>query len=569
MLTNYRHNLRGISPCCAILLLNFLLSASVLAASNTRVAIDLKEQQYKDSLRIGKRIYNLGLLPSGKPLSATVQGDVKLSGNQVSCVNCHKRSGMGSSESRRQILPINKQALFDRTEIGRSEVNTRHLQSQLRKTRPSYTDSSLRTVIREGIDPNGRILNPLMPKFSLDDTNLNHLINYIKSLSLEVSPGVTDSTIHFATIVTDEVEKSKQDAMLDILSAFTRIKNANTRNETGRAKHGPFHKEPHNSAYRKWALHTWRLMGAADTWRKQLKQHYETQPVFAILNGISTQSWAPIHHFCNDNEIPCLFPNTDLPVINENDFYSVYFSKGLTLEAKVLAKYILKDIKVNNTVSIIQVHGDNEDERFASKIFRQALEAKPTINIKDFYLEKNKPSLANLQSLLTHNKTTLLVLWLRQPFLTKLEKTINDSQLKQIFLSASLLDNQYEVIPTNLYDKILLTYPFGTPNPQRHLRMRSWSRLQHVDITHERIQANAFFTAKTVSDALMHIRTNLYRDYFLERIEHMIDRSVITSVYARLSLAPGQRFVSKGSYIVKLSTDKNKFITPVSEWIIP
>ena len=32
------------------------------------------------------------------------------------------------------------------------------------------------------------------------------------------------------------------------------------------------------------------------------------------------------------------------------------------------------------------------------------------------------------------------------------------------------------------------------------------------------------------------------RDYLLEKLEHMAENSLSTSVYLRLSLAPGQRF---------------------------
>jgi hypothetical protein len=36
------------------------------------------------------------------------------------------------------------------------------------------------------------------------------------------------------------------------------------------------------------------------------------------------------------------------------------------------------------------------------------------------------------------------------------------------------------------------------------------------------------------------------RDYLLERIEHMVDNATDISVYPRMSLAPDQRFVSRG-----------------------
>ena len=65
------------------------------------------------------------------------------------------------------------------------------------------------------------------------------------------------------------------------------------------------------------------------------------------------------------------------------------------------------------------------------------------------------------------------------------------------------------------------------------------------------------------------MQNNLYRDYFMERIEHMADRMTTKSVYPSVSMAPGQRFVSKGCYIVRLDAKSKDGFTPVSDWLTP
>jgi hypothetical protein len=42
-----------------------------------------------------------------------------------------------------------------------------------------------------------------------------------------------------------------------------------------------------------------------------------------------------------------------------------------------------------------------------------------------------------------------------------------------------------------------------------------------------------------------------------------------TSIYPRLSLAPEQRFASKGAYIVRFADSEGDALVPESDWIVP
>ena len=77
---------------------------------------------------------------------------------------------------------------------------------------------------------------------------------------------------------------------------------------------------------RRISLSPWVLKGAPDTWRAQLEEYYRKEPVFALIGGITTGEWGPIHKFCEDNQIPCIFPYTDFPVISDTDWYTLLTS---------------------------------------------------------------------------------------------------------------------------------------------------------------------------------------------------------------------------------------------------
>ncbi len=64
------------------------------------------------------------------------------------------------------------------------------------------------------------------------------------------------------------------------------------------------------------------------------------------------------------------------------------------------------------------------------------------------------------------------------------------------------------------------------------------------------------------------MRRYYYRDYFLERLDMMDDRGYLIGIYPNLSFGPGQRYASKGCYIVQLSGGPDPALVKMSEWVI-
>jgi hypothetical protein len=44
-----------------------------------------------------------------------------------------------------------------------------------------------------------------------------------------------------------------------------------------------------------------------------------------------------VQEFCEEERLPCLFPNVEAPAGSASDFYRVYFSRGVLLEAQLIA----------------------------------------------------------------------------------------------------------------------------------------------------------------------------------------------------------------------------------------
>jgi len=502
---------------------------------------------------------------------ATVQNDVTLTGTRAACANCHRRSGFGSSEGQIVARTITGPALYSPAYPPHPKMHQSPVESPL--NRPAYTDETLANAIRTGADMTGRRLTQPMPRYSLAKEESDALIAYLKTLSTAPSPGVTDQAIHFATVVTEGVEPAKRKAMLGVLEAFFRDKNAGTRHETLRAERAPWDMEREYKAYRNWRLHLWELTGRPETWRAQLDAYYREQPVFALASGIGTGTWRPVHDFCERLEIPCVFPNVDFPVISENGHYAFYFSKGVTLEAEVLAKHLGEMSERSHNAPIIQVFRDDETGRVPADAFRSAMKNYGNDDIQDLGLDPAvKPTADYWLALLKRRHPALLLLWLGDSDLGALE-TLAASALapEAIYLSSILTNKPLSSLAAKSRAKLRYVYSFELPEAldRRLLRIRAWLKSKKIELIDERIQANTYFAVTQAGAALMHMVDNFSRDYFVEKIEHEVDTAIATSIYPRLTLGAGQRFASNGCYLVEASMEAKGALMPFSSWIVP
>ena len=124
----------------------------------------------------------------------------------------------------------------------------------------------------------------------------------------------------------------------------------------------------HFRVVRRWQLHVWTLTGPSDAWEAQLHKRFKLEPVFAVISGIGGKTWEPVHRFCESESLPCLLPNVDLPVVAEKDFQSVYFSRGVLLEADVIAHRLSSEAGSPSPRRILQVFRSGDLGEAAARV---------------------------------------------------------------------------------------------------------------------------------------------------------------------------------------------------------
>jgi len=538
-----------------------------------------------DAIQAGRQIYREGVMGSGQPVQGTVLGDVVLEGAQVQCAACHRRSGFGTSEGGALVPPIVAPWLFGQDPPGRAdlfsklyqEVQPGRVRAKLRaqQIRPPYSDDSLAVALRTGRDPSGRELDSTMPRYPLSDEAMGHLIAYLRSLGTGDDPGVDETTVHFATVLTPNVSSTQRRAMLEVMNTYFEWKNGDTEGQRQRLGHSPWHRDDFYRALRRWQLHVWELEGPASTWLEQLQERYEQRPVFALLSGLGFGDWAPVHDFCERQEVPCVFPNAEPPPNPKAGDYALYFSRGVTLEAEALAHYL---VATEPSSRVVQLYREGGRSQEAAEAFSRALTDVALTGVGHLHLESRAIGSSPIEwaelwaGLLAEEPGAVWVLWLAEVDLEALAEAARMGRetvpFEQILLSYTMLGEELLSLPSGLPGKVRLTWPYALPGREapRIYRVRAWMRSRKLPRDHERLRLKTYFALSIADHAIDHLVESFSRDYFIENIEHEAENTLNPGVYPRLSLGPGQRFASKGCTVVQLTEDG---VEPVSDWIVP
>lgn len=507
----------------------------------------------------GMRIYREGILPSGAPVAATGRNGTPLQGAGAACASCHQRSGYGTSEGRSVVNAL--PPLFDRRWIERSELRARPVGSGRQVL--FYTVEALARALREGLGAAGAPLDGLMPRYRIDDESVRALEAYLKSLATAPAPGVTPTTLRLATVVTPDADPGRAAAMLRVLRTFVADKNGGTRSEARRRSTGS---EWMYQGHRRWELDVWELQGARQTWAGQLESFQRERPAFLLLSGLGAGTWEPVHAFCERLEIPCVLPNAAAPA-GSTGFYSIYFSRGIDLDGALLGRH-LRD-RGASPGPVVQVHRAGGAGGEAARALREAL---PREAIVDIELEAGAPIAPALRELASREPGFTLALWLAGDDLAQLPAAAAHlGGASEIYVSAGLADPARIEPGEALRPRLRVIHPFDLPAARapRLARARAWFAARGIPVDDEAVQANTFFAATLVADAVGHIVDVHSREYLVERIEHMASRMPNTSLYPRIGLAPGQRYASKGGYIALFSAEAPHALVAASAWIVP
>ena len=527
------------------------------------------------AVKIGEQIYLRGVLASGAALQAIHGAGVPgAQGADAACVNCHHRSGLGSTHQSsgigaraavNQIPPIAGRYLFQ-PNGGHAEENLPYVDG-MRSNRTPYTAATLARALREGVDSDGHTLNNLMPHFAIDDADLQSLTAYLNTLYPARVPGVTPGLLHFATIITPEAEPARRQAMLEVMEKFVAERNSRQMvpsapmRASGKTQYG----RSMFMVHRQWELHVWDLSGPPSTWGEQLDRYLAKEPVLAVVSGLG-RNWTPVHAFCERQRLACLFPNVEVPVDAPGDFFELYLSRGVLLEAGLIGAGLAESAPGATVKTVHQIYRAGDSGEAGAKELGQALRNRG-IAVRESALGPADPGL--VRALRTASGADALVLWLRPTDLAALGDVSSAPPL--IYISGQLGGLENSPLPADWHERTRMAYPYDLPE-KRIVRVDyplGWFRIRGIKVVDEQMQADTYLACGLVSEALNSMVDAFYGPYLIEVLQSMVEHRIVTGYYPRLSLAENQHFASKGGYLVRFKESGGSKLVADHEWLTP
>jgi len=524
-------------------------------------------------IEAGRKLYEQGVLASGEPLVGIGFGGTTLDGEYAACLRCHRKSGFGSYEGGYYIPPITQPYLFGGRQISRDDrfralfmqaqsAEFRHQVRRVRDREP-YDQDSLATVLHDGLDPNGRRLETLMPRYRLGQDDLANLKAYLETLSAEISPGVGEQYVELATIVHPDIPKPLRDAMLGTIESFVEWYNERTRGDLRLAGHSVYGSSLYTRYSRLYRLHVWTLQGPPEQWRRQLERLYREQPVFAIVSGQIPGSWGEVAAFADAHRIPAIFPINELPhAVNPEGGYSVYFNAGLRLEAELMFDWLRR----SGARRVLQLHTEEPESTIPAADLRTAADRFAT------GVEVVSAEVDAAGTIADQGRFDALVVWQAEPDVDQLRRWWEASGAKTLLLP----DSAIEMLRTVELDPALagaLRFSHARALEQEYYperyRAQAWMNTRGLDFQARDVQFRAYYAMLMFRDSFIHLLDHYHRDFLLEVMEHQIQGSPNPGLYPDMELAPRQRMASKSGYIVKLDPDAPGGVTPVSDRIVP
>ena len=85
----------------------------------------------------------------------------------------------------------------------------------------------------------------------------------------------------------------------------------------------------------------------------------------------------------------------------------------------------------------------------------------------------------------------------------------------------------------------------------------------------EQLQVDTYLALGLLSETLKGMVDTFVRDYLVERLEDTLAHRIVTGYYPHLGMSTGQRYASKGGYLVHMAAPQGTAVVADGDWTVP
>jgi ABC-type branched-subunit amino acid transport system substrate-binding protein len=484
----------------------------------------------------GRRIYHDGIDRAGRPIAAKVAGSAtSLKGKAMACGNCHGEDGRGRPESG---VDPGDVTWADLTKpYGHVHANNRR--------HGAYDLRSFRRAMRDGVDPAGNVLEPAMPRYELDDADLDALAAYLKRLEAQRDPGITDTAIRIGTVL------PTSGRLADTGRAVQRVLQGYI---DGINQKGGVHGRRLQLAVAGTGDEAAGSGGAVDRLLKQA-------PVFALLAPLTARSESDFTAAAEAAQVPVVGPLTLFPEsASASSTYVFHLLPGVPELGEAMAVQLHPVLALSGR-PVVLLHAPGDAGRATAQALETRLRAR---GYSALFLEPTGEA-ADVAARLKQRGAAAVIVLAPGAGLGSIAKASADALQPFWLVPAPYVGTEILDWPRTLDGRIVLAYPTlpgdRTPAGRAALEAATGGEFNRG---HQAMQVAALGAAMVLVEGLSIAGRDLSRQKLITALEGL--QGFETGLMPRLSYNADRRIGSYGAYVVKVDLAKRTF-TPLPDFV--
>lgn len=537
-------------PRCAKALL--ALAALLLQGLVTTSPALAQDALLSEAEERGKYLYETGKSRSRRVITADMtRGEPPVPAEILPCKNCHGVNGRGA-EDYTGVAPLNIN-WYAMVLSGRHEHSKR--------SHAAFDEASIARSITAGVDPDGNVLDPAMPRYNIGAEDMADLIAYLKVMDSQADPGILSNAVRLGTVLPMEGQHAAMGkAMRDVIEAYFSTVNAT----------GGVHGRKLELAVGSWGANDDPVIWAA-------RDLVDQEPVLALVSGYVPQYDAEFEALADEKKIPLIGPYTALPPrqadAHDHDHehgsqahYAFYALAGLGHQAEVLIESAAADHGASTTrVAIVYPRAASINqiaeaaERRARALGFRAVEVSG-------YAFGGFDSRATVASLRASGVDVVVFLGSGQELVDFGNAAVNAQWLPNIMAPGMLVERGVFELPTGLSGRVQLAYA-SLPTDYSAEGAGLFERLHTdfgIDYSYSIAQISAYTAARIVVEALEQAGRNLSRNQLVLALESM--DGYHPGLVPPVSFGPDKRIGALGGHIVTADLVNDRF-DDATRWV--